>query len=199
MSDIDVTSEESKRLSERARIDYMERVNTIVDEDIKKFVTEALEGAPDEFWTASASASGLNHPPEDRIEGGLLIHTIKALEVAESLFRFFGVEDETDRDIVRAALLLHDMYKQGFPWTDATNSEHGQICAMIVGEYALDNDYIKRRIQLCISTHMSRWAYPMESFKNFVIPDKLQIVTALSDYIASRNEISFYPNWSVLG
>lgn len=176
--------------------DYLECVESINDSDIRFFVQEALDDAPNEFWETVASVSRRNHPPEDNLPRGLLIHTIKALEVAEELFRFFGVFDETERDIIRASVLLHDLYKQGHPWGKFTDREHGKICANILNKYTL-NSYIKRKIQLCIETHMSRWAYPMESLKAFIIPDKLQMITALSDYIASRNNISFYPGISI--
>lgn len=174
--------------------DFTEIIRTIENADIQKFVNDVLEDASSEFWHAVSSVSLKNHPPEDNIEDiGLLIHTIKAFAVAETLFRFFGVVDITDQDIVRAALILHDICKQGNPWGIETDREHGRICADFIEKYEL-NDYIKKRIQSCIRTHMSRWAYPMDSFKEFIFPDKLQTIVALSDYIASRNEISFYPN-----
>lgn len=182
---------------DQAMQDYLDRLDTIIDDDIRAFVKEALDDASDEFWTAQGSVSGINHPPEDNIVCGLLVHVTKAMEVAEELFRFFGVDDEVDRDIVRAAVMIHDTWKQGSPWGNSTHREHGLICAEMIEKYTLD-PYIKRKIQKCISSHMSRWAWPFSALASFIIPDKLQMVVALADYMASRNNVSFYPGRSII-
>jgi hypothetical protein len=183
---------------ERIKFDFLDKIDTIVDDDIRNFVADALDNGPKEFWKAKSSSSGNNHAPENNIEGGLLVHIIKALEIAEGLFRFFGIDDSVDEDIVRASILLHDLYKQGNPWGEGYFREHGRTCADVLAQYTL-NEYIKGRIMRCVGSHMSRWTYPMENLKQFIIPDNLQIIVALSDYMSSRNEISFYPNISILG
>jgi hypothetical protein len=181
--------------------DFMDMINKIRDEDIRDFVNDALANAPDEFWDAKSSTTGNNHPPENNLEKiGLLIHIIKAMAVAETLFHFFGVDPMSiDADIVRASILVHDLYKQGNPWTDEHCKEHGRICADILEQYTLKNEYAKKKIKQCVATHMSRWTYPMEDLKDFFYPDRLQLIVALSDYHSSRNEISFYPYICVLG
>ena len=172
---------------------YLSRIDMIKDDDIRQFVENALDDAPNEYWTAIGSVSRRNHPPEDNIECGLIIHVTKAMEVAEELFRFFGVNDTIDQDIVRSAVMLHDLYKQGLEWSDSTDREHGLICAEVLEKYELDA-YIKRKIQKCIGAHMSRWSYPFSSLMAGYNPDKLVLIVQLSDYIASRNNISFYPS-----
>jgi len=180
--------------------DFMEQINTIKDDDIRNFVNDALEDAPDEFWDAKSSSSGNNHPKENNLKHGLLVHIIKALAVAETLFRFFGIkENGIEADIVRASMLLHDLYKGGNPWIDGYCREHGRICADVLKQYTLKNEYVKEKILQCVATHMSRWTFPMEDLKDFFYADRVQLIVALSDYYSSRNEISFYPYISVLG
>lgn len=181
--------------------DFMDMINTIRDDDIRCFVNDALEGAPQEFWDARSSTSGNNHPPENNLVNcGLMVHIIKAMAVAETLFNFFGIEASSiDADIVRASILVHDLYKQGNPWADGHCKEHGRICADILEQYTLENEYAKKKIKQCVATHMSRWTYPMEDLKDFFYPDRVQLIVALSDYHSSRNEISFYPYICVLG
>ena len=187
-------------ISVKAKLDFLDRIYKIEDDGIREFVKNAVEDAPDPFWTVSASPSQNHHPPEDKIIGGLIIHTVKAAEVAEELFRFFGVFDSIDRDIVRAAILLHDMYKMGNPWKvdGSTHREHGLICAEEIEQYKLE-PYLKRKIQRCIEYHMSRWNYPTSSLIASYNPDNLELIVQLSDYIASRNNISFYPSLSIIG
>jgi hypothetical protein len=180
--------------------DFMEQINTIKDDDIRDFVNDALADAPDEFWIAPASSSGNHHPPENNIKHGLLVHVIKALALAETSFRLFGIsEDGVEADIVRASLLLHDVWKQGKPWSAGYCKEHGRICANILKQYTLKNEYVKEKILQCVATHMNVWAYPIEDLKDFFFPSRMQFIVALSDYYSSRNEISFYPYISVLG
>ena len=179
--------------------DFFDKVDTIKNDDIREFVSVALEHGPFEFWDARSSSSGNNHPPENNLKSGLLVHIIKALEVAEELFRFFGIEEGSiDEDIVRAAILLHDLYKQGNPWTSVHCKEHGKLCANILMQYRLERP-IKEKILKCIETHMSRWTEPIDSLAKFSMADNLQVIVALSDYFSSRNGISFYPKMSILG
>jgi len=79
--------------------DYLELIQS---EGIRNFVKTALAAAPPEFWIAPASSSGKYHPPEDNMEGGLVIHSRKAVRVAIALCRFFGIEDGLMKDMVIA-------------------------------------------------------------------------------------------------
>lgn len=173
-------------------------VGKIIDDDIRKFTREILKDAPLQFWAAPSSSSGKKHPPEDNIYQGLVVHTIKAFYVARNLFKYFGVYDQTERDIIMSSIILHDIYKNGNPWSDKTDREHGKICADKMYEYNKLDRYIRSKIQQCVRTHMSRWAYPIDSLKEGFMPDKMQMIVSLSDYIASRNDISFYPGTSIL-
>ncbi|MCK4818601.1 HD domain-containing protein [bacterium] len=153
----------------------------------------------DDFWSAPTSSSGRYHPPESNIEpAGLLAHIVKALEVADGLFSYYGVKSEIDKDIVNAALLLHDSYKGGptEKWS-SMDPAHGKFAKQFFKDIELD-EYIKSIILDCIETHMSRWARPLKSSMAGYTPTKLQRIVSLSDFIASRKKISFYPGLKIV-
>lgn len=179
--------------------DFFKCADRVEDADIRRFVYEALNEVPEEFWTAPASSSKKHHPPESNIEPlGLITHIVKASAVAEGLFSFYGVTDPVDKDIIRAALVLHDGFKGGPGAWKGTFEEHAFYAVKSFEHIELDDEYIKRKILSAIETHMSRWGRPFSVVTDFILPDKLNLIVALSDMIASRKDISFYPGISVL-
>jgi hypothetical protein len=67
--------------------DFFKRIEKIKTIEIRKFVYEALGKVSGDFWSAPTSSSGRYHPPESNIQPtGLLVHIIKALEIADGLF-----------------------------------------------------------------------------------------------------------------
>jgi len=184
---------------ERVVKDFFACVEKIKDADIRDLVDVMLEEAPDGFWESKGSNSGKNHPPENNIDGyGLLIHIVKAIQIAEDSFRFFGIDTEFEQDMIRAALVLHDLYKYGEDW-GAYDREHGLICAEKLDKFDTIHPYVLAKIQLWIETHMSRWTHPLTSMKKFIFRDNAQLIVALSDYYSTRTQISFYPGLSILG
>ena len=180
--------------------DLFKLVDSIENLDIRRFVYKGFNMISDEFWMVPTSSSGKHHPPESNITPmGLLVHNIKAATIAKGLFEFFGVVDKDEKDIVIAAILLHDSYKGGWSndW-EGMIPEHGYIAASYLAGIELEPEYYKRKLLSCIETHMSRWARPFSSVTNFLFPDKLNLIVALSDMIGSRRDISFYPGISVL-
>lgn len=180
-------------------LDFLDRIKKIKTIEIRKFVYEALGKVSGDFWKAPTSSSGRYHPPESNIEpAGLLAHIVKALEIADGLFSYYGITRRIDKDIVNAALLLHDCYKGGPTenW-DSMDPAHGKIATQFFKDIEL-NEYIKSRILDCIETHMSRWARPLKSSMKGYTPDLLQRIVSLSDFIASRKKISFYPGLKIL-
>lgn len=180
--------------------DYFKFVESIESADIKKFVYEGFNMISEDFWMVPTSSSGRYHPPESNITPmGLMVHNVKSCTIAKGLFSFFGVTEQVEKDIIIAAILLHDSYKGGWSndW-DGMIPEHGYIAASYLAKIELEPEYIKKKILSCIETHMSRWARPFASVTKFVFPDRLNLIVALSDMIASRRDISFYPGISVL-
>jgi len=120
-------------------------IDIIQNSDIQDFVRMLLETAPPEFYTDACSGTGRYHPPEDQQVGGILIHTKKAVQVALSLMRFYGLDPNRPerkeywllRDQIIAAVILHDLYKNGIPWGESTHPEHGDIAAKELEKLAL--------------------------------------------------------------
>jgi hypothetical protein len=179
--------------------DFFKCIGRIEHADIKKFVYEALQETPDEFWTAPASSSKKHHPPESNIEPlGLIAHVVKASVIAEGLFLFLGITHSMDKDIVRAALVLHDTFKGGPGAWEGTFEEHAYYAMRSLKHIEMSDEYVKDKLLSAIETHMSRWGRPFSTVTNFLFPDKINFIVALSDMIASRGDISFYPGISAI-
>jgi hypothetical protein len=179
--------------------DFFKIASKIENPAIRKFVYEGFNMISEDFWMVPTSSSGRYHPPESNITPmGLLVHNIKACTVAKGLFGFFGVTNKDEMDIVIAAILLHDSYKGGWAAWNGMVPEHGYIAISYLADIELEPEYYKEKLLGCIETHMSRWARPFSSVTKFLFPDNLQLIVALSDMIASRKDISFYPGISVL-
>ena len=179
--------------------DYRNCVLRIENNEIRKLVDDYIDSIDDSpFWIQPGSPSGRYHPPENNLECGLIIHCVKAFYVAEGLFKFYGVEYALDKDVVRAAVLLHDTMK-GFPLWKHTVPDHGTIAASHLGTIPTElPENVVEDIKACIRTHMSRWS-PWKVLAEATTPTKLQRITQMADYIASRKDISFYPLKNTLG
>lgn len=87
----------------------IDEINMIESEGIKSFVRSLLYRA-DGFWDIPASFSGKHHPPDERSTGGNVLHTKRAVRVGSVLADSYSLSSE-ERDLITAALLLHDIAK----------------------------------------------------------------------------------------
>lgn len=199
------------------RKDFNDCLGLIQSDKIRRFVKEALAAAPKEFWTAPCSGSGKYHPPEDQVEGGIIVHTRKGVQVVLWLCRFFNITNQLVIDKLIAGFILHDIKKNGEPWGEKTHPEHGLIAARwlrSVIEVALvavpakewkDHEHephfdpdIEDIIEL-VKNHMGIWSSP-EPTPALVIGKKLDeksiwhSIVQLADYWASRKGCSFVCN-----
>jgi len=138
--------------------DFNDCLGLIQNEKIRNLVTKALAAAPVEFWKDPSSASGKHHPPENQVEGGIVIHSRKAVFVALELFVWFNIKDQLSRDKVVAACILHDIAKYGVPWRKWVDKRHGPIAA----------DWLKRFIPYCESSGENRQIFPDEDLNDVV-------------------------------
>jgi hypothetical protein len=93
----------------------LDEINLIEDEGIKSFVRSILYRA-DGFWEIPASFSGKHHPLDERCPGGNVLHTKRAVRVGCVLADSYSLSTE-ERDVIVAALLLHDITKGIKPQT----------------------------------------------------------------------------------
>lgn len=165
----------------------------IKSDEIRKFTEKALENLPDYFWHIPASSSGKYHPPYALGDGGLVRHTIAAVNIAQTLMELEQYKNAiTDiwHDCVISALLLHDGFKQGKESKSGhTVKEHAIICADWVRSDKLFKSFKstkdKELIADLIRTHMGEWDAdnkPGTSLQKFV---------HMCDFLASRKPIIY--------
>jgi len=175
----------------------------IKDGELRRFIDGFLERIPTKFWTVPSSSSGKYHPPEDNGKTGLVIHTLKAVQIGINLCNLYEVKQK-NKDIVISAILLHDTFKNwtGFEWGKYTNYEHGKIGAdrirveasnqynFIYGEIISYKTYKKiLKIARLVEIHMGRWTKPKAYYNKF--RKRLEQIIIEADYLASRKGISF--------
>ncbi len=189
------------------RKDFDDCIELIESEKIKNFVKKALGKASEQFWKEPSSSSGKRHPPEDNVEGGIIVHSRKAIRVALALFKFFDIKGKLTQDKIIAALILHDIQKRGIPWGENTNLEHGMIAYCWLLKIAavelnpekediihIDSDLFE--ICFLVKNHMAVWSQPLltPAFeKGEVMTDYSiwNLIVQLSDYLASQKWCPF--------
>jgi 23S rRNA maturation-related 3'-5' exoribonuclease YhaM len=166
---------------------------------IREFVEKALNKLPDYFFTMAASTSGRFHPKFSLGEGGLVRHTQAAVRIAVDLTSLEMMKyTDIEKDIIIAALILHDGMKCGENGT-GTVLLHPTIMAAFIDENSelstmLESEILDK-IKGCISSHMGEWAYDYKDKfkKNQLLPkpkNKLESIVHLSDYLSSRKYLS---------
>lgn len=97
----------------RAQEVFAQELQMIKNQEIRDFVVDVMDTmVPNYFWTCPASTSGKYHPQISLGEGGLIRHTKLAVWWGWELMRMDDWDQDT-HDAVTAALLLHDLKKNG--------------------------------------------------------------------------------------
>lgn len=165
------------------------RLSLINDERKRQFTKLCLLMAPDYFWRVPASSTGKYHPMFAAGEGGLVRHTLAAIEIAEELFPAYPPLGRLPhRDDVLVALFLHDTLKRGVDNAEYTRDDHPFTPA---GYYRKHQDVIGhrdyKRIMSYIATHMGIWTpggrTPARKWGYRISPAEF---VHLCDYLASR-------------
>lgn len=176
---------------------FLKELEMIGNEDIRIFVSTAIENLPDYFFEVAASSTGKFHPDYALGDGGLVRHTCAAVRFANHLLcleQFQKGFTDRERDIVISAILLHDGWKHGDKNSKFTVFEHPQIAAdWIRNQTVLDNlipDTDRELIASGIESHMGEWTTNKKS--KIVLPNpktKIQKFVHMCDYLASRKDI----------
>jgi len=159
-------------------------IKLIEDQKVREFVIRCLLAAPKYFWKIAASSSGNYHPIASLVKGGLARHTIIAVNYGISLCEKNSLTT-LDRDIIIAALLLHDTCKAGVENIE-NHSYYSQHAYLPRNYYkAIANQYLPEKSNIIfdlIDSHMGQWSEIPEK-----IPEtKEQKITHYADYLASR-------------
>lgn len=162
------------------------------DADIRETTLQMLGNAPDYFWTAPASSTGKYHPAFAQGEGGLVRHTLAAVTVAISLFQAKALYDfnSLEKDIIIAALLLHDTCKYGYPEKqEYTVFEHPMLVSCLYDKANIQTEEGTKIADLMVAiySHMGCWNINRDG--RMMMPEPKNEVCKfvhLCDYLASQ-------------
>jgi putative nucleotidyltransferase with HDIG domain len=171
------------------------QLKEIQDNEIRNFVKEVLDHAPEGFWHTPCSGTGKYHPPENQGDAGLIRHLLKCVVTAKDLCRYFGLNQE-DTDIVLAATILHDIKKNGEPWGESTDMEHGLIGAKFLDKFEL-REPAKTEIKNCVRYHLSRFTRTREDVERASNPTQKELIVQMTDLFCSRKYASWLPDINV--
>lgn len=158
-----------------------EELNLIEDLEMRQFVEDMLDKAPQAYFIREASSTNKYHPPSSRGMQGLMRHVKRCVYIAEQLLRndiYRSLRDKHDEII--SALILHDAKKYGDNNSRWSQKEHAELAAYWIAD-STNNERFKVIAQLVL-THMGQWgkAAPLTPLEKFV---------HLCDYIASLKEL----------
>lgn len=122
----------STKLEDKVLNPLIEEINLIEDEGIKSFVRSILFRA-EGFWKIPASFSGKHHPPDERGEGGNVLHTKRAVRVGLVLADSYSISAQ-EKDLIIGALLLHDITK-GFKFGALDEYRYDQMHPYTAGVF----------------------------------------------------------------
>lgn len=171
---------------------FVNEINDIKDEKLRKFAEELIGGAEDYFFIVPASSSGKYHPQFDLGDGGLIRHTRCVTFFAECMAESMDF-NEHDKDLLIIAALAHDIRKQGDN-TGHTVREHPVLASELIlklqSEHPdLINKEDAKKISKAVLAHMGKWEankfpdpYPMPA-------NDFEKALQAADYVASRKEI----------
>lgn len=142
-------------LDERDVMRRVPEINNIEDRDLRmETVNSFVEYCPDYFWTVKGST--YHHPIEHRKNRGLWLHTKRAFTVYSRLsdsYRHQGLISDHEQDCGRAAILLHDMFKYGWPKQNYTVDDHD----VIAGDVLEGNMDLPDKVIGCVRSHNGPW------------------------------------------
>lgn len=131
----------------------------IEDDDLRKTTARCFQRVcPDYFWERPSSSSGKYHPEDERGEYGNLLHTKRVFMQYRNLASTdleAGRITEEQYECGKAAALIHDMFKYGWPsdGNEHTTDEHDLIIAAVAEHVCGFPDEVVR----LVASHMGAW------------------------------------------
>ena len=174
--------------SEKLELELSYIKNNVIRECVRKFIDEQV---PDYFFHVAASSTGKYHPEYATGEGGLLRHTQAAVRIAVGMFALTKFDSDA-RDVVIAALILHDTFKHGRMYAKYTCADHPVIAYREVLTHMQDCPFCTD-IADAIHSHMGQWNKDYRT-KREIMPvpqNAIQKYVHTCDYLASRKYLEF--------
>lgn len=189
-------------MTKEEKISYFQtEIDLIQSDDLKLFLTLAIENMFDYVFTKPASSSGKYHPMSDLGEGGLIRHIKGVFYLGYDMLNLeqnYPLYPQRERDMMLIALILHDSWKYGNNDKERvhTLAEHPLLAATWVEQDEIFDGVISQEdrkfIGGCIASHSGQWNTNKK--KEEILPkpqNKFQQFVHLCDYIASRRYLNF--------
>lgn len=152
-----------------------------------------LDLLPDYFFKIPASTTGKYHPQFALGDGGLVRHTKVAVQIASVLLvnnTIGSAFQDSEKDLILIALLIHDGLKTGKEESEWTVHDH----PLLISEFLNENkDKMKfsesetKLISDMVSSHMGEWN--TNSYSNVELPlplNRYQKFVHMCDFLASK-------------
>jgi len=203
-------------MGKQANIAFADIVNKIQHIPFKQAVIELVELSPDYITCIPSSSTGKYHPADEINESGMVLHVGRCSAIAEEMLRMDSEDNSAEYkyyiDILHAACVLHDIFKNGVVSTKTNNDgiklskskytakNHPALIYKLICEYEekVTNEEVKERIRalaiLCLF-HEGRWTTePSKQLCNKKWLTKATVYLSkmmhLVDYIASRRTMA---------
>jgi hypothetical protein len=149
--------------SEDELVRRLPEIDAIYDEELRECVVRTfLKGCPSYFWEKPTSSTGKYHSPDERGKHGNWLHTKRVFaayaNMSESYLEAHKIT-EWEREAGKAAALIHDMMKYG--WPSAGNQHTVNNHDIIAAEVARHIGECPNEVYLLIHGHMGSWAKGM--------------------------------------
>ena len=175
---------------------FKKAIALIHSDYIREAVKQVLAATPKQFFTAPSSSSGKHHPQDEISEGGLMLHTLRVVKMADHIaglpwnWAELKKRNHLGYDVLIASAILHDCCKSGREWGDHTGKEHPMLAAQLVVEVCGKNRTTKG-IANTIAAHMG-YANKDRVWDENPTPiiTLCQRLLHEADYLASRVDIS---------
>lgn len=156
-----------------------------------------VDKLPDYFFEVPASSTGKYHPRYAIGDGGLVRHTKAAVAIAYDLLKLESCKfTAIEKDLVIAALILHDGCKSGKEKQAYTIATHPIEITNYIKEFPEIVELLGENAEILyamIESHMGEWNEDYKT-KKAILPKPetdLQIFVHIADYLASRKYLSF--------
>lgn len=155
-------------------------VQSISDDEIRRFTEQMLVAFPSAFWTNRASRN--HHPPDERGTGGNLLHSVRVVK----LVRILAETCKTGQlgvDILTSAASMHDGCRYGLDGAAGyTIEEHPHLIRKLAMAKGITCKY-SDAIFTIIENHMGIWGDPQ------FLPDLTpSAILCVADTISARAE-----------
>ena len=189
-------------MTKEEKLSYFEKeIELIQSDDLKLFLTVAVENMFDYVFIKSASSSGRYHPMSDLGDGGLLRHIKGVFYLGYDMLKLeqnIPLYSLREQDMILISLILHDSWKYGNNEEEKkhTIAEHPLLASAWVKQDNIFNDIISQEdrnfIGDCIASHSGQWNTNKKKEEILPKPQTLsQQFVHLCDYIASRRYLNF--------